>query len=162
MNPDHIDALDMPRFQSIGVPSEWGRRPLKGPAPQAIRRPFAHPPTLAMLLRCVKPVKNAENRCAAKPRADRRKHWGLGDRRGGARKQERARSLCRPWLPRSGTVAHPLVDLEPARSTEAAQITLSCQSVRSTGRPSCSAPLAPCGTGQMRTLSSAVAMQANN
>ncbi len=149
-------------FQSIGVPTEWGQRPPRGLAPQAIRRSFAHPPTLPRPARGVKPVENAEIRCAAVPRTDRRKDWGWGDRRGGCAGTGKGKKPVQALADQICQQSHHLSDLEPARSTEAVQITLSCQSVRSTGRPSCSAPLAPCGTGQMRTLSSAVAMQANN
>jgi len=43
------------------------------------------PLTLAAAERGVKPVENAEILCAAGSRADRRQHWGLGDRQGSAR-----------------------------------------------------------------------------
>ena len=40
-------------------------------------------PSLAAAERSVKPVENAESRCAARARADRRQYWGFGRSAGG-------------------------------------------------------------------------------
>ena len=72
-------------------------------------------------------MENTEIRCAAGSRADRRKHWGLGDRQRGTRNRDRALSLCGPWVPRFPDSRTPLADLESASSSKAAQMTLSCQ-----------------------------------
>jgi hypothetical protein len=55
-------------------------------------------PTLAAVAGLVNPVEHAEILCAAGPHTDRRKHWVLGERQGGARNQAKA-----GLLPEQGT-----------------------------------------------------------
>jgi len=84
----------------------------------------------------VNPVENAETRCAARPRADRRKHWDFGRWLGGARRLESRqasaanrsgpRTICAPPLRRTRSL--------PVIPT---QTTLACQAGSSNSRPSC-------------------------
>jgi hypothetical protein len=116
-----ISAHQSIGFQSIGVPNEWGQRPPRGPAPQAIRGPFAHPPTLATLPHRVNSVENAEFHCAAGPRADRRQHWVLRDR-GGVRGNRKGQEACAdhgcPGLSESRTPLAGLHQPPPHRAGE--------------------------------------------
>jgi hypothetical protein len=83
------------------------RRPLRGLAPQAIRRPFAHPLTLLARGRPVKPVENAESRCAAGLRGKRRKHWGFQGLQGGARNPKEPKTQPPQRIILSAHAAHP-------------------------------------------------------
>ena len=52
-------------------------------------------------------MENAEIRCAATQRAGSHKHWGFGDRQGGARQGETASGQWGPWILCPGRDAHP-------------------------------------------------------